>query len=522
MSPTAPSAAVPVPAVTPPAPALADVEAFLCEAIGQLAPEVRRGARAGSPARAARAVLWAGLLVCVLRGFGSHLALWRLLSGQRAVALPARRRSPTRRSTTAWPATAPPRWSALFRPAQRAAGRRGWPPTPRPRLAPFATGVYAAGRDDPRPGRPPAARPARPARRGGGACCRASWPGCSTCAAAVGARRSTMPTRSRTRRSPRAAWWPDLPRGSLHPGRSGLLRLPVVRRPDRPPAYWWVSRLRGKTSYAVIHTFYQRGDTLDALVWLGAHRADRAKHAVRLVQFRQRRHCLSLRHQRPRPDRPAAGRARPPLRPPLGHRVGLQPGQDPPRRSTCCGAAKPVVVLQQVWAVLIIAQVLQALRLEIAGQAGVDPFEVSLPLLVEYLPFFAARGLDPVAVFVEQGRALRLIRPSSRTVIAAPAIPPEDARPAPARPRPAPAPRATPSATAPHARRRPRDPHHAPARGPHIATCLPGARTSPRHYVLVESMPTGSPLRVALGHMITIHEQAAGEPAPPANPALSM
>jgi hypothetical protein len=93
--------------------------------------------------------------------------------------------------------------------------------------------------------------------------------------------------------------------------------------------------------------------------------------------------------------------------------------------------AKPVVVLQQVWAVLIIAQVLQALRLEIAGRAGADPYEVSLPLLVEYLPYFAYRGLDPVAVFVEQGRALRLIRPSRRTVIAAPAIPLHDLLPLP-------------------------------------------------------------------------------------------
>ena len=35
-----------------------------------------------------------------------------------------------------------------------------------------------------------------------------------------------------------------------------------------------------------------------------------------------------------------------------------------------------------VWAVLIIAQILQALRVESAGRAGVDPFEVSMALLV--------------------------------------------------------------------------------------------------------------------------------------------
>ena len=93
--------------------------------------------------------------------------------------------------------------------------------------------------------------------------------------------------------------------------------------------------------------------------------------------------------------------------------------------------AKPVVVLQQVWAVLIIAQVLQALRVEIAGKAGVDVYDVSLPLLVRYLPYFAYRGLDPVATIVERGRAMKLIRPSSRTVIVAPEVPLEAITPPP-------------------------------------------------------------------------------------------
>lgn len=38
--------------------------------------------------------------------------------------------------------------------------------------------------------------------------------------------------------------------------------------------YWWVSRLRERTSYRIAHVFYQHGETLDALVWLGAYRAD--------------------------------------------------------------------------------------------------------------------------------------------------------------------------------------------------------------------------------------------------------
>ena len=48
----------------------------------------------------------------------------------------------------------------------------------------------------------------------------------------------------------------------------------------------WLSRLRAKTSYVVLHPFYQQGDTFDGIVWLGAHRAGQAAHAVRLVQFR--------------------------------------------------------------------------------------------------------------------------------------------------------------------------------------------------------------------------------------------
>jgi hypothetical protein len=87
-------------------------------------------------------------------------------------------------------------------------------------------------------------------------------------------------------------------------------------------------------------------------------------------------------------------------------------------------SSKVVGVLQQVWAVLIIAQVVQALQMEIAGRAGVKVEEVSMALMVEYLPQFTARGLDGVAEFVEQGRRVGFIRPSSRTKVKAPVIDP--------------------------------------------------------------------------------------------------
>ena len=82
------------------------------------------------------------------------------------------------------------------------------------------------------------------------------------------------------------------------------------------------------------------------------------------------------------------------------------------------------MIQQQVWATLIVAQALQGLRLEIAWRANVDPNEVSLLLLVEYAPIYAYEGQDPVEVFVRQGRELRFIRPSRRTQIQAPELPP--------------------------------------------------------------------------------------------------
>ena len=94
-------------------------------------------------------------------------------------------------------------------------------------------------------------------------------------------------------------------------------------------------------------------------------------------------------------------------------------------------SSKLSVILQQVWAVLIISQILQALHLEIAGRAGVDPAEVSMALLVQSLPFFAQRGQDPVAFFVERGRAAGLIRPSRRIQRQAPAVPPDQIQPLP-------------------------------------------------------------------------------------------
>jgi hypothetical protein len=94
-------------------------------------------------------------------------------------------------------------------------------------------------------------------------------------------------------------------------------------------------------------------------------------------------------------------------------------------------SSKSIVVLAQVWACLIIAQVMQALRMEVALRAEVDPFDVSLPLLFEALPQFRSAGYDGIAQCVRQGRRLGIIRPSTRLRIQAPEITPQQLVPLP-------------------------------------------------------------------------------------------
>lgn len=204
----------------------------------------------------------------------------------------------------------------------------------------------------------------------------------------------------------------DLPAGSLVLMDRGYFGFHLLD--DLTDAtYRWVMRCPDAVSTKPIHTFYQRGETTDHLVWLGVHRADRAKHAVRLLTFRHGktlyRYLTNVTdpHQLPVADIAALYARRWDIEMAfqlVKERLGLR----------LLWSAKPDVVLQQVWAVLIIAQIVQALRLEIAGRAGVDPFDVSLPLVVVWLPRLAGRGVDPIATIVAEGEQIEIIRPSRR------------------------------------------------------------------------------------------------------------
>jgi len=193
---------------------------------------------------------------------------------------------------------------------------------------------------------------------------------------------------------------------------------------------WYVSRLREKTSYTVVHTLYQSDEVLDALVWLGNHQA-KARSVARLVRVQVG--CSWHEYLTNVLD---------PRVLPVGDLVRVYA-----RRWDIELAflllkehlhlhlwwnSKLTGILQQLWACLIIAQLLQAMRMEIACQAHVDPFEVSMPLVVRAIPTLLGSGQDPIALCVQRGRQLGFIRSSSRLQVQIPVIVAADIVPRPA------------------------------------------------------------------------------------------
>lgn len=403
---------------TPLSPIIGDIETFLRTVIADLACDPAQPVGRGRPRVLPAFCLWSGLLVCVLRGFTSQTDLWRLLTQQGLWEYP---RFPVTDQAVydrlADAGTAPmehlfAQLTALL--AERLA------PIAEHLLAPFATAVVALDESDlDRMARLlPALRllPARDPGLLGGALAGLfdlrlqQW------------RRVAYRTDARQNEKIAArAMVAGLAPGTLIVADLGYFGFQWFD--DLTDAgYWWVSRLRAGTSYTIVHTSYQQGETFDGIVWLGKHRADRAKHAVRLVQFRvgEQVHAYLTNVHDPQMF-PMAEIARV-----YGRRWDFELAIKLVKRELglhLVWSTKPVVIAQQVWAVVCIAQILHALRFEVAQRAKVDVFDVSLPLLVRWMPRFAAQGDDPVAIFVTRGRAAGFIRPSRRVVHDAPTIP---------------------------------------------------------------------------------------------------
>lgn len=398
-------------------PIIGNLDAFLRDAITALTPDPTQPVGRGRPRILPALCLWGGLLVCVLRGFRSQADLWRLLTQQGLWDYP---RFPVTDQAVynrlADAGTAP--MEQLFAHVTALLADR-LTPLAETDLAPFATAVVALDESD--LGQMARLLPALRALPAGDA------------APLGGALAGVFDLRVQQWR--RVAYRTDARQNEKVAARAMVagLALGTLIVADlgyfgfawfddlTDAGYWWVSRLRAGTSYAIVHTNYHDGETFDGIVWLGKHRADRAKHAVRLVQFRVGDHLRAyLTNVHDPRIFPLAEVARV-----YGRRWGFELAIELVKRELgahLVWSTKPVAIAQQLWAALCIAQILHALRFEVARRAAVDVFDVSLPLLVRWMPRFAAQGEDPAAVFVERGRAAGFIRPSRRVVHRAPEI----------------------------------------------------------------------------------------------------
>ena len=167
--------------------------------------------------------------------------------------------------------------------------------------------------------------------------------------------------------------------------------------------------------------FYQGDGVLDALVLLGRYRADRAKYPVRLVQFYQQGQLHRYLTNVLDPQQLSlADLARLYAR---SFDIELAFGVLKEHlRLSQLWRAKWEVVQVQIWAGLLLAQLFHGLQVQLAAQEGVDPFDVSIALLVELVPPLLQRGLAPLPSLGRLGREVGLIRPSSRIQVQTPFV----------------------------------------------------------------------------------------------------
>ena len=404
---------------------LGNIEKFLQQCLEGMEPD-RNDKGPGRPRILPAMALWAGLLVCVLRGFESQLAIWRLIS-ERGLwffpRFPVTDQAVYKRLHEAGPEP----FERLFTQISSVLTER-LQGLVSEQLAPFAKQVVCIDEStlDAVSRRLP---PLRKIPKGDSRLLAGKLAGVFDVRRQQWRTVKLHPNPQQNEKVSARELVEGLPAGTLvlaDLGYFGFAWFDWLTDRD----IYWLSRLRAKTSYKVEHIFYQKGEVFDGIVWLGAYRADRAKYAVRLVTFRQgntvRRYITNV--LEPSTFSIAS------MAEVYARRWDIEMAFKLIKQHLklrLLWSSKHVVIYQQIWATLIISQVLQSMRLEIAHKAGVDPFEVSISLLVQYAPQYAYEGRDPVKIFVERGRALGFIRPSRRTRIHTPTIPDEAILPAP-------------------------------------------------------------------------------------------
>lgn len=394
-----------------------DIEGFLQKMIGDSeivfdTPRNPSGRKAILPAL----VLWSSIIVAVLRGFSSQLQIWRLVSWEGFWNYPHYRVSDQAVYNRLAEESGPPAMQALFYRVRDGLKDR-LAPYAQQKLAAFATGVYAIDgstldkvtRHLPR---------LRQVANGDSKLLPGKMVGVFDIRYQQWRDMFHLANPNQNDKFVATQLLESIPTGSLVLADLGFFSFPWFDTLTNN-GYWWISRLRKKATYEVIHTFYQQGDLFDGLIWLGKYRADRAAHAVRLVTF-----SIGKVHFR------YITNVRDPLQLTMkeiatlyARRWDIEMAFKMVKRHLklhILWSAKPQIVLLQLWAVLTIAQILHALQMEIAGLAKVDPFDVSLDLVTQYVPRLTQAGKNPVQMIVDDGHRFGFIRPSRRIRIQVP------------------------------------------------------------------------------------------------------
>jgi hypothetical protein len=393
---------------------IGEVEVFVREMISLLEPKPEsKPARRGRPQELPSLCLWAGLLVCVLNGFSSQSALWRLLSLKGLWDYP--RFDVTDQAVRNRLVSAGGAVERFFHQITLVLMERITPYAQT--LAPWAECVVALDCTtlDPVLRKLPVLRKVP---RGSDELLPGKIAGLFDLRLQLWRKiRFTGEARENERLSAREMV-SDLPRGSLILADLGYFGFAWFDDLTAAGQHW-ISRHRQRATVEAIHVLYESAHVLDAVVWLGKYRADRARYAVRLVRIRvgsdQWEYITNVLDPGKLPIEQIAQL--------YARRWDIEMAIKLVKRELglhLLWSAKTEVILAQVWAVLCIAQILQALRQEIAGRAGVDTFDVSMSLLVQWLPQLAKNGEDPVQALVERGRAAKIIRPARRVKIQVP------------------------------------------------------------------------------------------------------
>jgi hypothetical protein len=183
----------------------------------------------------------------------------------------------------------------------------------------------------------------------------------------------------------------------------------------------WISRCKGRASHVLIHVLFaspgigagspEGGIGLrDSLVYLGRHRADRAKHAVRLIEVffpgRTFQYLTNVLDPSLLPARDVVELYR--------RRWDIEQAFNLIKTHLqlyLVWSGHANVVKLQLFATLIVSQVLLALRNQVAAEAKAPLRDVSLHGVIIWMPQLAAAGKDPVRELAAMGRDAGIIRP---------------------------------------------------------------------------------------------------------------